>query len=130
MPGYDNAIALAQRLIAKRGESVTLVGYAATPTDPAKPWEAPGTPATRSVKGVFLPIGASTPALAYQNGSTSKVGDLRVYIASVDSTGNAIPSIDLGSTITRGNGSVWTVANCTPLDPGGETVLYDLWVTR
>lgn len=58
MVDYVSIQATAIRLVAETGRDITLVRYAETPANPAKPWAGPAAPptgqSTLALKGVFV----------------------------------------------------------------------------
>lgn len=125
MAEYDSSVALAIRLITKKGALVTLRGFsAAPPADPSKPWK-PGdkTPVDQTVRGVFL--GYERKDI---DGTRIKEGDQRVLVPSVDTTGAAIaPTSD--HVILRGSES-WQVVSVKETKPADQIVYYALQVRR
>lgn len=85
MATYDSSIALAKRLITKRGESVLLIRQPDPLANPAKPWK-PGTsgdlPLVKTVRAVFLdfPDLTRTP-LRHSDGTDVRAEDKQVFIA-------------------------------------------------
>lgn len=62
MGEYDSAVALAKRLIQKKGRTVSFLQLDGTPADPDKPWQGAGTPAIAAQvtqRAVFLPISSA-----------------------------------------------------------------------
>ena len=125
MARFDSSIALAKRLITKNGQAVTLRGFSAAATpDPAKPWE-PGanTPVDVTVDAVFLEY-----ELKYIDGAVIQTGDQQVFIASTDTSGTLInPSI--ADEILRGS-EKWKVVNIKPLNPNGQSIMFEAQVRR
>lgn len=130
MGEYTSAIALAQRLIAKKGGPVTLRTF--TPgADSGQEWKpAESVPVDQpNVRAVFLPQNLQTQRpQQYADGTQVHVGDMQVYVAAADLA--EPPS--LGSEVIRADGEVWTVKACEPLAPGDvtEVIIYTLWVTQ
>lgn len=129
MGEYASAIALAQRLIAKKGGPVTLRTFPAG-ADTGQEWK-PAEPVPvdqTDVRAVFLPINLKMAPEQYADGTQVRVGDQQVYVAAAGLT--TAPT--LGSQLIRGDGSLWTVKACEPLAPGdvAEVIMYTLWVTQ
>lgn len=127
MGEYDSSIALAKRLIAKKGEKIVLRTFA--PGDPtSQPWKPGPQKATEQVgvPAVFLPINMTDAPEKYADGSLVRAGDKEVYMAA--SGLDKEPT--LGSQLIRGDGALWTVKACDPLDPGGPKIMFTMLVTQ
>lgn len=116
MGAYDSAIALAKRLITKKGAAISLRRYTdGTPADPAKPWQ-PGarTHVDYPTHGAFL---------EYQkndiDGTEVKAGDQQVYVAASD-----LAVAPAGSDVILRGSEVWTIKNISELKPADDPVLY------
>jgi len=128
MARFDKAIALARRLINKNGELVWLrkLTPGAAP-DPEKPWrQGDAAEDAQQVRAAFLPLDPSKPPTRYADGTTSKAGDIQVFLAA---DGLAWPP-DVGHTFERWDGSVWVVKHSEPLDPNGQAIFFTMWATR
>ena len=120
MAEYDNARALATRLIAKKGRPivVTKVNDAALP-DADRPWD-PADAQTKSnvtVRGVIVPI-----TRAKIDDTLVRINDKIAYVsaAAVDDF-----EISLKDTITI-SGTVHRIVEITDISPGEQKVLYIL----
>lgn len=125
MAEYDSAIALAKRLIAKKGQDVTLRGFTAGATpDPTKPWK-PGTntPVNQTVKAVFLDYEQK-----YIDGAMIQTGDQKVYMPSSDTSEVAITPEEEGLVI-RG-AETWKIVRIKPLNPNGQSIMFELQVRQ
>lgn len=125
MARFDGAVLLARRLIAKNGQDVTLRGFTAgTPADASKPWK-PGvnTKVDKTVKGVFLDYDQK-----YVDGTVIQTGDQRVYLPAADTAGNAITPEPEGQ-VLRGT-VVWKIINIKPLNPNGQSIMFELQVRQ
>lgn len=122
MARFDNAIALAKKLIAKNGQLVTLRGYAdAEPADPDKPWRpGPSTPSEQTIEAVFLDYEQK-----FIDGELVRTGDQRVFIPAEGLT--APP--DARGTVLRG-GEVWKIVGLKPLNPNGQAIMYEAQVRQ
>lgn len=131
MGTYDSAIALAKRLIEKKGGPTILTKLgAATPADPDKPWLGEAPPAApKTFKAVFLPFDfkGSEPK-KFADGTLVQVGAMQVYAAAASLGAAYYPG--LNDTLTRADKSVWVIKTVKPLDPNGEQILFELWVTQ
>lgn len=121
MANYDSIIRMAQRLITKKGQTVTLRSYVVTPPDPATPWEAGSTAdVDQTPSAVFLDY-----AQDYIDGTVIKRGDQRVFIAAADLT---TPPTANGI-ILRG-AETWKIQAIGPLNPAGDPIMYDIQVRQ
>jgi hypothetical protein len=124
---YDAAIALADALIRKKGQLVTLRGFTqAAPTDPTKPWE-PG--AKTAVDQANVPAVFLDYAQKYIDGTQIQSGDQQVYLPALGLT--APPTVD--GLILRVVGVVtelWKIMAVKPLNPAGDPIFYTLQVRQ
>lgn len=131
MAEFDSSIALAKRLITKKGEAVTLRRFSEPTANPSKPWK-PTSPSTASedqtaVSMVFLNFDSlGREPLQFEDGTQVKSGDKRVLVAALGLT--FAPS--LGQVILRGDGSKWLIKTCRALNPNGRDIVFELWVTQ
>jgi hypothetical protein len=119
---YDSAIALAKRLIKKKGRAVVLRSYTATAAaDAAKPWK-PGvnTPSNQNGFGVFLNYEQK-----FIDGSTILRGDQHVYLSLEGIT--TAPQVQ--GTLLR-DAEIWKIIAVEPLNPGEQVVFYELQVRQ
>lgn len=125
MGEYDSSIALAKRLITKKGQAVTLRSLTtAAPVDEDKPWN-PGAnvPSDQTVMGVFLDY-----EQRYIDGALIKAGDQRVLMPATDTAGTAIAPA-AGRIVLRGQ-EKWEVITVKPLAPAGDPVMFELQVRQ
>jgi len=125
MARFDSAIALAQRLILKNGQAVTLRSFtAAAAPDPAKPWEPGANSAVdQTVDAVFLDYEQK-----FIDGALIQTGDQRVFIPSTTSAGAALsPDPEVEGLILRG-AEEWKIMNVMPLNPNGQTIMFEIQV--
>ena len=123
MARFDSAQALAQRLIAKNGEDVTVTVFTTNIPDANKPHLAGNsTPQSVSAKAVFLNYNTQDSAKTYADGSDIHRDDKKVLIAAKDVT------INLQGTITRQNGMKYRIIKVKLLDPNGQKILYEVQV--
>lgn len=122
MAQYDNAIALARRLLAKFGETSTVRRQApGTPPDASKPWEAGTATFTEyEVSAAWL-----FPEVERFDGSLVEAGDQIVYVEPFAVTPS--PSTDH---VVRVSGERWTILSVRTLNPNGQVVLHTLHVRR
>lgn len=118
MAEYDSAIAMALRLITKKGQTATLRNFTAVaPADANKPWK-PGvsTPVNQTPKMVFLDYEQK-----FIDGAVIKMGDQRVFIPASGLT--AAPTVE--GLILRGS-EVWKIKAVKPLNPAGDPIMYEV----
>lgn len=132
MATYDSAVALARRLIDKKGGRTVLIkaGSPVTP-DEDKPWEQESSdPATTSktIKAVFLDFASlgSAPK-RFADGTLVQEGDKQVYL-SASSLGSIV--VGLNDILQRADGSRWIVKTAKLLDPDGQKILWEVWVKQ
>ena len=126
MGEYDSSVALAQRLLTKKGASAILRStVVSTPPDPSKPWiPGPSTPTDQNVKALFLNY-----AQKYIDGTLIRTGDQQVYLPSMDITGAPIfPAID--GLIIRGTEKPWKIIGIDPLKPGEQQIMFTVQVRQ
>lgn len=114
--------AFAQRMIDKFGQDVTLRRIQPiVPHDPLKPWAGrPSVPVDETVTMVFLQYDQQ-----YVDGTVIQTGDLQVFMA-----GEAgIDAPTLKDVVIR-NGVKWNIVSCSPFNPAGTDVFYELQVRR
>lgn len=131
MAEFDSAIALAKRLITKKGEAVTLRRFLEPTANPTKPWKpteaAPASEDQTGVRMVFLDFDSiGREPLQFEDGTQVKAGDKRLFVAALGLT--FLPELD--HTVVRGDGSKWTVKTRKSLNPNGRNIMFELWVTQ
>lgn len=123
MARFDNAIALAQRLIERNGETATVRRPVdGDPPDSDKPWE-PGTSTNddHDAPMVFLDH-ESARAL----GTVLAPGQQAVLVAGGD-LGTFVPD-PTKDKVVRANGERWTIEKVSTLSPNGQLILHVLTV--
>lgn len=122
MARFDSAIALAEKLIKKNGQAVTLRGFTAgAAPDPAKPWKPGGNVAAdQIIEAVFLDY-----EQRYIDGQTIRTGDQRVFMPAEGLT--APPEVE--GLLLR-DLEVWKVIAVKPLNPNGQAIMYELQVRQ
>lgn len=125
MAEYDSAIALAKRLIAKKGQQVTLRGFTAGALpDANQPWRAGQNAAVNStVVAVFLDYEQK-----YIDGEVIQMGDQQVFMPATDTSDVAVTP-ELEGLIIRGS-ETWKIKAIRPLRPGSQLVMYELQVRQ
>jgi len=119
MSEYASSIALAQRLINKKGRVVTVSKATVAPADPAKPWDADQTAEeTVDLRAVAFPVESK-----YVDGTTVVVTDKQMYVAAADTT---FP-ITTQCKVTD-KGYQRQVIMVDELEPGEDRVMYTLVV--
>lgn len=122
MGAYDNAVALARRLIDKKGGPLTLRSFMATAgADPEKPWRPGGNTAVdQTPRGVFLDYEEK-----YVDGTSILRGDQRVFLAA---DGLTAPPEEEGLVI-RGT-QTWKIIKVKELKPGEQSIMFELQVRK
>lgn len=126
MGEYDRAIATAQRLIAKKGMSVTWEQRAnGEPADPDKPWRpAAAEPTNKTVSIVFLPYNRENQKfLSLLAGTEVPRGEEYGLMGAVDFE----PT--LKDTVLRGSQRLG-VETIDVLAPSGQPILYTIGFMR
>lgn len=126
MDEYDGALALALRLIKKKGRAAVLRQFGDAPVpDVNKPWR------------VTQPSSADLPAFAvlldfgnvgqrYMPGTEIQVGDKLILMPA--SGLSATPG--LRDVVVFGSEEPWSIVNLLTLEPGGVPVLHSMQVRR
>lgn len=125
MAEYDSSVALAKRMIKKKGQPATLRTFLASqPIDPDQPWvSVDPVVKDQTVNTVWLDY-----AQQYIDGDAIRTGDQRVFAPATDTADQPIdPAPD--SRIIRGS-QVWQVVRIKPLSPGGPVVMYEIQVRQ
>jgi hypothetical protein len=109
----------ADRLIAAKGQAVTLTRRASGAYDPAT-GTATITTTTKAGKGVILPL---TP---YRKAMGNIVqGDRQLLLSAIATDGTIITVPHVDDTVTLADASVVTITSVDPLSPAGLDILYD-----
>lgn len=112
--------AMADELLAEFGQAVTI-----TPRDSGAYDTATGAVAVSGTAktgvGAVLPL---SRGLTFMGGSGIKGGDKQLLLSALDSDGAAMTAPLPGYTATIG-GTVHTIVEVSPINPGGTAVLYD-----
>ena len=119
MARFDSAIALADRLITKNGETVTIRRRVdGAPPDPAKPWE-PGAPTESNQTTAMVFLDAE---VARQLGILLKEGQ---QLGLAPAVGTFIPDASTDIVI-RASGEKWTIKKVETLNPNGQLIMHAL----
>lgn len=126
MGEYDSALALALRLIKKKGRAVTLRQFSDAPVpDVSKPWRVgQATPTDVPAHGVLLDFGGVGEH--YMPGTEIQVGDKLVLMPA---SGLAVRP-QLRDTLQFGAEEPWAIVTVQTLEPGGVAVLHSMQVRR
>lgn len=122
MGRFDSAQKLAQKLIAKYGETSKLTVFT-TIDDPDKPWLS-GQAGEQSVfvRAVYLNYDNMDAGMTFSEGSEIQRDDKKVLIAA-----KGLPiDPNLQGTITRADGRVLRIVKMKLLDPDGQKILFEL----
>lgn len=126
MATYADFIALAQRLIALRGRTCSLVKMSAAAADPTKPWNGPGAPtelARADVIGCFVPKSGTDLGQGFISKEQLKRCQEVVLVAPGEEDYTAF-GVLLDDAVR------WKVEWVQVLKPGPVPVLYALGVSR
>lgn len=121
MGEYDSAIALAARLISKKGRAATIRRLATTTPDASKPWRVDAAaPTDYPVRAVFLDYEKNEI-----DGTNVQAGDQKCLVAA---SGLAIepapPDVVVDGAV------VWTIVKTKPLRPGDDNVFFDIQLRK
>jgi len=122
---FDEEIESAVSQIQEKGQPATLRSFAkGVAADPSKPWEPGANVQTdETVNAVFLSYSQK-----YMDGSVIQAGDQQVLMPSTNTSGAAIlPQID--GLVIRG-GETWKIVGIKPLNPNGQSILFDLQIRQ
>ncbi len=126
MAEYDSSIALALRLIQKKGGDITVRRFDAPVANSAMPWKpTAGDPLSTDqvVRGVVLPLPVDRK---YADGSQVRAGSQICLVAPAGVTFDP----DVGNHVILADGSVWTVRARILTAPNGRKVLFELWMDQ
>lgn len=116
--------ATAARLIAAKGQAVTLTRRAAGTYDTATGTASIGS-TTQTGKGVILPFATGLRKMA---GNNIPATDRQCLLSALGDTGAALTAPKVDDTLTDAGGRVYTVVEVGELAPDGVTSLYELTV--
>jgi hypothetical protein len=112
----------ADRLIAAKGQAVTLTRRASGAYDPAT-GTATITTTIKAGKGVILPL---TP---YRKAMGNIVqGDRQLLLSAIATDGTIITVPHVDDTVTLADGTIASIIGVDPLSPAGLDILYDCLV--
>jgi hypothetical protein len=124
MGEYDSSLAVANKLITKKGQPITVRTVIPPAEDPDQPWN--GTDPTNQdqvTAGVFLNYDQKLV-----DGTTIRMGDQQVYArANTDDGVPVVPKV--GGFVLRGT-EQWKIINVQPLNPAGVTLMYQIQVRQ
>ena len=127
MAEYDASIAVAIRLITKKGRAVILQKMSNASSDPAKPWRGQGLPVVESsvpnVPACFVPHQGSDMGFISVDVELLKKSEQVALIAPI------AEGLEVNDRISD-NGITWKVDWVQVLKPGLQTVLYVFGVSR
>lgn len=116
----------ANRMIAAKGQTVTLTRRAAGAYNPATATSAI-TETTQTGKGVILPFASGLRKMA---GTTIPASDQQCYLSALNSAGAALTAPQVDDTLTDANAQVYTITEVAPLSPAGLSIIYELTVRK
>lgn len=112
----------AAETIARKGQTVSIVGETAGTYDPATGTGAT-TPYSHSAKAVILPLSPFRKA----NDSNIVEGDQQMLLAGLDTSGTALAQPPVNAVVTLADGTTKrTLIGAEPLNPEGDgAIIYD-----
>jgi hypothetical protein len=119
---YDNARALALKLITKFGEISNIQRRADTIPDSTEPWNRTAAETAYQVRAVWLEA-----EIGRDLGTVVEAGDQIVY---VPASGLAITPTAATDQIVRADGSRWSITHVRTLKPGTQYVMHELVVRQ
>jgi hypothetical protein len=119
---YDNARALALRLITKFGELSTIQRRSDTIPDSTEPWNRTAAETGYQVRAVWLEA-----ELGRELGTVVEAGDQIVYVAA---SGLAITPTAATDQIVRADGTRFSITHVRQLKPGAQYVMFELVVRQ
>jgi hypothetical protein len=126
MGEYDSALALALKLIKKKGRPVALRHFSDAPVpDAQKPWRT-GQAGYTDVPGHAVLLDFGDLGERYMPGTEVQVGD---KLALMPASGLAATP-DLRDTLVFDGEEPWAIINRRTLEPGGVPVLHSMQVRR
>lgn len=114
----------ADRMIAAKGQTVTLTRQASGAYDPAT-GTAAVTTATQTGKGVILPFG---PGLRKQDGTTITGDDRLCYLSALTLAGGSLTVPEVNDTLADANSVDWTITEVSEIAPAGLPIVYELTI--
>ena len=114
----------ANRLIAAKGQAVTLTRRAAGAYDPAT-GTAAITETTQTGKGVILPFGQGIRKRADSNVTAT---DRLCYLSALNASGAALTEPKVDDFLTDAGGVKYAVVEVSPLSPAGLDIMFELTV--
>lgn len=125
MADYSKFVALAQRLIAKRGRAVTMRELSNASSDASKPWKGTGAPTVKvevPTTAVFLdPKGSDIKSIVKDDDMLKRVTDVALVAPNV---------VDLRNMTQLVDGKAMKIEWVQVLQPGDTVCLYVFGVTR
>jgi len=120
---YTSLAATASRLLATKGQAVTLTRTADKTYDPTTGATA-GTPATEVGRGALLNYSDAGRATASSDGSMAPKGRMKLVLATAGiskapSIGDQVALLD-----ETGTSKTWSILDCDTLAPAGVAVVY------
>ena len=119
MAEFDSAIALAKRLIERKGRLMTFQRRTTTASDQNAPWDVEEEPTPEhEAKAVVFPVEQK-----YVDGSTIRTTDKQMYVAA------ASLGVELTLSFTvKDRGQNLEIVGIEPLEPGEQRIMYTVFV--
>lgn len=115
----------ADRMIAAKGQAVTLTRRASGDYDPATATAAITT-STQTGKGVILPLGGYRKV----NGTSIVAGDETLLLSGLGSDGTPLTEPKVDDFATDAGGNVYALTVVDPLRPAGLVIIFDCVIRR
>lgn len=126
MGEYDSALAIALRLIKKKGRAVTLRQFSDAPVpDANRPWRV-GQPTTTELSGYAVLLDFGSVGERYMPGTEVQVGDKLVLMPA----SGLAATPQLRDVLVFGAEEPWAIVTVQTLEPGGVPVLHSMQVRR
>jgi hypothetical protein len=119
---YSNLQATASRLLASKGQAVTLQSMQAGTYDPDTSLNTQAAPTAFTLRGVLLDFAAGKER---EGGELVQAGDKELYL---EAKAGQAPKID--DKVVMADGTVYTVLSVGEVNPAGTPVVYDLHLRR
>ncbi|HEX5539901.1 MAG TPA: hypothetical protein VFX01_08960 [Methylophilaceae bacterium] len=128
MSFYSDIGATANRLIADKGQSVTITKITAGTYNPDT-GTVENTETTYTGNGVLLDYNLQDKGVTNEGGALIQMGDKKLLLSPIDTSGTSLPAFEPNDTVLV-DGNTWTVVNAKVLSPAGTIVLQELQIRK
>jgi len=122
---YEDSASVANKLLKERGQAITITRNTAGDYDPSTGAAAIIT-TTQNGWGAVFEYGMQQAGIYNATGSLVKIGDKRLLLSPIDSTGTELTEPVVGDAVTLSDETVYTITQIKILNPAGIVVLYDI----